>query len=260
MKIGCLLCGYRCEEGLEERLQPWFNLASQENLIFSCVSTLFKEYEDMGQQYDNQATELILLQLLEDKKIQYLHLPQKALFEHEARSLALQSLLEKEECDYVWLLDILDESYTEPQIASIVRFVKLNPYIIWFSIPLKNYIFSGKEWIDGYCPPRIFKVNSDKLKLNSCYWDNDFNYVNRLDKYKMSYKELSHLKIPKTLLNGGIRHMTWLHKEGKEKVAYQLKHFGHCGYKWNEEKQELEFDLEYYKKTGELVPQVYVDE
>ena len=33
-----------------------------------------------------------------------------------------------------------------------------------------------------------------------------------------------------------------------------MKHFGHCGYKWNYELNKLEFNQEYYLKNNEKTP------
>ena len=60
-----------------------------------------------------------------------------------------------------------------------------------------------------------------------------------------------------------IKHLTWTDpKVCKAKIAYQNlrwsppKGFG-CSFKWNDEKNCLEFNEEYYKLTGQRKPTVY---
>lgn len=260
MKFGILGCGYQCEDGLDERLEPWFKLQSRYNLVFSFISCQFEEYAKLGYKYNNEKTEIALKKFLQ---VKYLHISRDSLLEHKARNLALKPLLQ-ENCDYIWLLDLSDEYYLEAQINNIIEYINRgeNSFESWFSIPFKNYIFSGREYVLGFCPPRIFRVNpmGDLVyKLDSFYWDNDIQYKNPNGIIK-SYKQFANKKIPEHLLTGGIKHFTWLHSNGKKKVEYQLKHFnGECSYKWNEEKQELEFNLDFYKKNNLSLPKIYYD-
>ena len=145
-----------------------------------------------------------------------------------------------------------DEFYQINDIQNIINFVKNNPNNYWYSINFKNYVFNGKQWIDGFCPPRIFKVKSDSLNIDQFYWDNDILYKES-DK-NISYKSLSNLEIPREIAH--IKHMTWLHSNGKLKYEYQMKHFGHCGYKWNYELDKLEINQEFYLKTNQEIPKI----
>jgi hypothetical protein len=36
-----------------------------------------------------------------------------------------------------------------------------------------------------------------------------------------------------------------------------MKHFGHCGYKWNYETNLLEINEEFYLKTKQQIPIIY---
>lgn len=260
MKIGILCCGFSCHEKLDERMLPWFFLSKEFNLVFSVISCRFKEYEELNINQDNTTTRLYLENLYDDGKIQYLRIPDESLSEAEARNLALKPLLDNS-CDYVWLLDLSDEYYTELQIRNIINYIQKEEFVTWFSIPFKNYVFDEKQWIGGFCPPRIFKVNNSILcRLKKCYWDNDFEY-DIGSGISVSYKNLSNKSIPLNLINNGVKHLTWLHSNGKNKVAYQEKHFGvgNCSYKWNNKENKLEFNLDYYKKHNIPLPTVYID-
>lgn len=264
LKVGILGCGFCCEKDLDTRLNTWIPFHQNLDIIFSIVSARFKEYEGLNIHQDNTNTSKLLKEYYKHGNIQYLHLPEKSLTEADSRDLALQDLL-KNNVDLIWLLDLSDEYYTESQIEKILEYIETgdNKLYTWYSIPFKNYIFDGKQWIDGFCPPRIFRVKTQNYTsdavLNNCYWDNDFNYKSSSGRL-ISYKSFPEKKIPSNIINGGVKHLTWLHSNGEEKVKYQMKHFGDCSYKWNQEKKELEFNLDFYRKNGLELPKINKDE
>lgn len=264
MKIGILGCGYNCADNLIGVLNPWFNSPNYKDMVISVVSCKFREYDDLNIKSDNLPTEKVLRMFKDAGAIQYLEIPNKSLLEHEARNLALKHLID-EECDIIWLLDLSDEFYTEKDIAKILDYIEKddNKFYNWFSIPFKNYLFSGKEWIAGFHPPRIFRTNigHGQLKLDLMNWDNDFLYKTDSGG-TIDYRQLPNKVIPSNILNGGVKHMTWLHSNGESKEKYQRAHFKNiCSYKFNKEKNELEFDIDgYYKKFNIPIPEIHKDE
>lgn len=254
-KIGILGCGAECEDVIDKIFTPWFELKKNYNLIFSAASTQFKEYFDNKVLFNNSATIKKLEEYKEKKLIENI-IEDNSDLEHKVRDKSLQFLL-NQNVDLVWLLDFCDEYYSINDIINIINWInrKDNSFITWFSIPFKNYIFDEKSWIDGFCPPRIFRINSYPYKLNKMIWDNDCEYRS-VNQGSISYKALSNKSIPKNLLNNGIKHLTWLNNEkSKKKIDYQLKHFqNNCSYKWNEEKKCVEFNKEYFLKFGLPLP------
>jgi hypothetical protein len=243
MKIGILGCGFNCIEDIETRLNPWFEISKENNIIFSFTSCEFSEYSNINTNKDNSKTIEYFQKLKNENKIKYLFCSDQAMSESEARNKALYPLL-NEKIDILWLLDLSDEYYNQSEIQKIIKYIENNNLEQWFSINFKNYIFDGKQWIDDFCPPRIFR-NSEKISINSFYWDNDilFNFQNQ----KIQYINFSNKKIPKAVAH--VKHMTWLHSNGQAKVEYQMKHFGHCSYKWNQEHKKLEINKEFYIKN-----------
>lgn len=252
MKIGIIYCAYNCFSFASESIKPFIQ-AKKDNLIskISCVSVPFAEYFNIRHENDNTTEFLFSLekQLLIDKVFD----EPKYLQEHEARDLCLQ-YLRHNGCDLIWLVDG-DEFYTQNDILNIIKFVEENPEYCWYSINFKNYIFDGKQWIDGFCPPRIFKSRFKTNKINSFFWDNDIVYEQNNE--GLSYQNLSHLEIPRDTCH--IKHLTWLHENGKLKYEYQIKHFGACSYKWNYEKNELEFDENFFLKNKIAKPNINID-
>lgn len=249
MKIGILGCGYACETYIDKVFAPWKELKN-DNLIISCVSAQFKEYEDLNIHLDNKATENKLNQYLLDGTIHSLVVPNEAMDEATARNCALKYLLALK-CDYIWLLDFADEVYTTKEIIKTINYIEQEPFITWFRIEFKNLVFSEKTYVDGFRPPRIFKVrNPNNFILNSFYYDNDVVYYN--SEVSNSYKDFSSLIIPKNICNP--LHYTWLDNESsKNKIKYQEKRWGvnGCSFKWD---NRLKWNEEYYKKTNQPIP------
>jgi hypothetical protein len=244
MKIGIIYCAYNCFSYVKDSLHPFIE-AKQNGLIseISSVSIPFAEYFNLNQPKDG--TTDFLINLHEKSSIDKVFTEPSYLQEHKARDLCLQ-YLKNTNCDAIWMVDG-DEFYSAEDIKNIINFINNNPNYYWYSINFKNYIFDGKQWIDGFCPPRIFRTKSDALNIDRFYWDNDLAYED-VNHKTFNYKALNNLTIPKEIAH--IKHLTWLHENGKLKYEYQIKHFGHCGYLWNYEKQQLEFNEDFYIKNN----------
>jgi len=249
MKIGLIASGYNCEQFLTDCLAGWkeFKDTSNDQLVCSFIHNCFKENEELGfplKSSDN--TMKVLDDSFKDGFLDYYDISNKYLNEHQARNVCLNNVL-SEGVDYVWTIG-LDEIYSCSEITNILKFVKMNPLITWFKVNYKNYVFDGKTWVDGFCPPRIFKTSSHG-GLKELYYDDDFVYNDGTD-----YKAASHLEVPRNLAH--IRHMTWLHSNGKAKVEYQKKRWGEggCSYSWNYDENKLEFNNNFHEKNRIPLP------
>lgn len=197
--------------------------------------------------------------------------------EHHAKNDALKLFtdwardnIEAQNVDHVFIVDS-DEFYSPEDIENIFDFVDNGPEknSVWFSLALKNMVFDKNTYFkEPFAPPRIFKTSfsvdwtnpSGDFYLHSFFWDNDIAYGRQQDRQNStgdiplySYKAFAHAFIPKEV--AWIPHYTWLNDErSKHKVEYQNKHFGHCGFKW--EDGNLKLNEEYYEKTGEKLPQI----
>jgi hypothetical protein len=261
IKLGIIFCAYDHPDYVENCLNPWIAAKSKHNIKIAGVHGLFRENAENGVKDEDFETQSKLISLNNSGELDYLYLqnnyaqssPKKYETEAQIRNYALQYLL-TQEINYVLLLD-LDEFWTEQEIDNVFNYLSRleNKFYAWFSINYKNIVFDGTKYLDTFCPPRVFKVNLGAYKLNEIYWDNDFNYIDGEGKIK-SYKEFSNKSIPKNL--AFINHLTWLDKDGPDKYLYQMKHFGHCGYKWNEIEKRLEFNLEFYNKIGQKSPEL----
>jgi hypothetical protein len=231
-----------------DSITPWIEAKKNYDIKISAVSVPFLEYKELNQGEDG--TSSILSGLHNQGKIESLFTNPRYVKENIARNLSLFNLLSYKP-DVVMLVDS-DEFYTQENIKSIFDYVESTPQYDCYEINLKNYIFDGKKWIDGFHPFRIFR-NDRNGGINQFYWDNDLIFANGI-----THKESRHITIPKEVAH--IKHLTWLNNEkSKLKVQYHLKHFGACSYKWNNEKNELEIDLGYYDKYGYERPVICED-
>jgi hypothetical protein len=264
MMIGILACLFDCAGNLEGVLRPWFDMRSKVAGVgfkIAAVSGMFKEYAELGYHEGALDTETATELLCREKyPFDYLYIinnpysiserSQLRFFsEAQTRDFALRYLL-SEKVDLVWMLDG-DETYTTDQIAAIVRYVRQYDAADWYAVNFKNYIFDGAVWIAGFHPPRLFWTSRHQ-GIKQFYSDNVILYG---DGKKSA--DLEGMIIPEETAH--VKHLTWLHENGKKKYEYQMRHFGECSYVWNYEENRLEFNQEYYDKYGLALPMLHAD-
>lgn len=247
MNVGVIYCGYNNLELTKQSLPTWIEASKKNNFIIAAVSVPFYEYKNIP--IKNDGTTEYIKQASRDNLIDVCFDNPKFQKEADARNLCLFYLLSKD-CDYIFLADS-DELYTIKEIEQILNYVNNNKDIECFEIQFKNYIFDGKQWIDGFHPYRIFKKDCYG-GLKYFYWDNDAKYADGRTQH-----DVKRIVIPKEV--AFVKHMTWLHENGKEKYEYQMKHFGLCSYKWNYQRKKLEFNEDYYKNKNEKIPIINFD-
>ena len=249
MKIGLVYCGYNIKEYVTETITPWVEAKEFFEIKIAAVALPFKEYLGSGQGEDG--TVEILSNLLAENKIDFLYTEPKYIQEHIARNLCLFAVLAHNP-DIVIMVDG-DEFYTVDSIKRIVEYIEKTPEVDCYEIDFKNYVFDGKQWIDGFHPFRIFK-NNKHGGINQFYWDNDIIFNNRT-----THKQSNFITIPREVAH--IKHMTWLNDErSRLKMEYQTKKTGGCSYVWNSETKSLSFDYAYYDKYGYERPNLFRDE
>lgn len=253
MKISVIAVGYQCQpEVLNQVLSPWIELKQSEDVTICAVSALFKERWDRGETYMNgdMAQHLINSDLIIDKYIEVKH----PILDFESRNFAW-NYLKNTNPDIVWQLDLFDEYYNLDQIKNAIQFIKNNEFVEYFRVNFKNYF--GKEgsatYVDDFCPTRVInnRVNGG---LKSFYWDNEVVFENGV-----RTPNCSNLSIPKNKLFP--KHLSWVGDKVflEQKIDYQHRALGHCSYKYNVEKDALEFNDEFYKKNNLIKPVVYND-
>ena len=249
MKIGLIYCGYNIEEYVLDTITPWIEAKKFFDVKIAAVSLPFKEYFNSSQSEDK--TKDILTDLYSRGQIDFLYTEPKYIEEHTARNLCLFSVLANKP-DIVIMVDG-DEFYTVEAIKSIVDYIEKTPQFDCYEVDFKNYVFDGKQWIDGFHPFRVFRNDRNK-GINQFYWDNDVIFING-----KTHKQTNYVTIPREVAH--IKHMTWLNDErSRLKREYQLKRAGVCSYNWDDEKKCLSFNYDYYDTHGYERPVVFRDE
>jgi hypothetical protein len=236
MKIGILLSAYNSENYIDRCLEPWFNLKKELEITIGCNSGMYKEYIDLGFKPKNKGT----LTKLVNYDLDFLVStgPNALLGENDSKNSVLHKL--KNLCDIAWIVDS-DEFYTENDIKSIVNYINQTPEFDWYSINFKNYTFTEKTFINGFCPPRIFRTNRNG-GINEFYFDNHILY-NDGD----IFENKPNRSIPRSI--AWVEHYSWLNNNltSREKIKYQNQRFGgQCAFRWNEETKTLELIKEFY--------------
>jgi hypothetical protein len=247
MKIGILFTIYNCENYVDDCLKPWFNLKEKYDITMACTSGMFKPYLELGFEPKNKKT----LQKLIQYDIDYLISTgsNSLIDEDQSRNNALNFL--KKNCNIIWIVDG-DEFYTENQIINIVNFIESTPNTDWYSINFKNYTFTNDLFINGFCPPRIFKT--DRYSgIDKFYFDNHITYMDGSD-----FITKHTLSIPRNI--AWVKHFSWLSDDPRtpEKIKYQNSRFlNGCYFKWDDNNKQLDFDENFFKKVNEEKPNLH---
>ena len=261
MRLGVIFCGYDCAELLGKSLVPWFKAKQKADIKVVGVHGLFKENRQLGLEDNDFKTQKELKTYLNPHGLDSLYLQndysmlEDELFETEAqiRHHGFELLAEFRP-DYVTLWDG-DEEADESSILKLHSFIQSEPSVAWFKIHYRNLIFSESLYSKDFAPPRIFKSQFGAWRLNGCYWDNDFDYFDNYGN-RRNYDSFPYGEIPESVCNP--LHWTWLDNErSKKKVNYQMKHFGHCGFKIDDT-GHLAFNSDYYKKIGAKPSKLYL--
>lgn len=250
MKYGILCNFYGYPYYLDRVLSSWIDL--DKDFIFAASSCKFDQYLDINYLEEDKET-LNKLKTIYKHKFAYIYAESIA-NDSTVRNFPLQFLL-NEKVDYIWLLDG-DEFYTKDQIIKITNFIEQESFIPYFKINFKNYFNDKDHWVDGFCPPRIFKTKFNSFKLDSFYYENDVYYIDE-NNNRIDYKQLSNISIPKTIAH--VDHYSWCGDKTylQNKIKYQnYRYKGICSYEWDNEKNCLDFNKEYYKMINQPIPEI----
>lgn len=250
-KIGLILCCFNEKDFISDCLKSWIEFRKTNPLLISVLDVCFDE-NGTGNSTDGSLE--LLTEYQKEGKIDYFQSLWTGLKEHEARNVALKWLL-NEGAETILSVGV-DEFYKLEEIKQIFEYVNREEFIAVFKIPYKNYTFSRSQYTLGFCPHRIWRVSYNGWKVNSFAWDDDIDYVN--DKGE---KVLDRNLPIKTVPGINISHYSWCDVQRSiNKIKYQESHFQNgagCSFRVNNGK--IEFNLEYFKKTGQSIPEIYKD-
>ena len=143
-KIGISAIGYQCAEHLDKVFAPWIDFNKKyNNIIISASHGLFPETEKLGFPIKSTDGTIEKLKEYESKNLinQFIFL-ETPTFERDIRNSTLPFLLSKD-IDYLLLLDLQDEIYTEKNIIDICNFITRENFVSFFKINFSIF----RSWI-----------------------------------------------------------------------------------------------------------------
>jgi hypothetical protein len=252
MKIGVIFTIYNCEEYLENCLQPWFDLKSEYDFVFTLNSGRFNDYIELGIPDRNGPT----LKKLIDWEFDFMIATRgnNLLGEDTSRNLCL-NYLKPLGCDLIFLVDG-DEIYTKKQIRDILSYIESKPDVHGFSLYLKNYTIKYPLFTGHWHRPTIYR-NNIYGGLGSFYFDSYFGYADGIH----GIKDIAVEPIPRGI--AFIDHFCWLPTQmTQDKIAYQNKRYHganfefpegcRCSFEWGD--NGLEFSKTFWKCREIEVP------
>ncbi len=254
MKVGIIFCAWQCEDLLSSSLTPWVEAkrASLGGHLFT-ICAVSVPFEGFPQDETRDKTRSILGAAAQRGDVDHVVVTDKPLKETEARGRALQWLL-TQGVDICWQADA-DEVYAETDIARTVAFTQSTPDIAWYRLSLRNAVFSPTTYLtEPFTPSRIHRARVGGYRLHSFCDDNDLLYGGTITRDLKRQDQFASMTVPASV--AFVRHLSWLNDlRSKRKVAYQLTHFGHCGYRWDDQRG-LCFDEAFYAKQGLPLPEI----
>ena len=255
MKIAISAIGYECVEHLNKVLEPWGELKEHgHEVVISAAHGIFPETHQLGFPIESQDNSHKIIP--EHPLIDNFVFLEEPTFEKDIRNATLPFLF-KNDYDLLWLLDLQDEIYSVKEILKILKFINnpINASIDWFKINLKNYVFNEETWIDDFVVPRIWKnPRSDGVKIEKFFYDNDIEYSDGLHAANR----------PNNIIPQSIafpKHLSWVGSKDYliRKIEFQKIHYGDCSYCWDEEKECLDFNNDYYILFNKTKPEINYD-
>lgn len=256
MNIAVVAVGYQCKD-LVNVLLPWFYLknSSKFNFKICAVSALFKERWDRGETYQEvpENTESLLDAVNENLLDRYIQIDQPIL-DYQSR-VAAWDYLKQFNIDYIWQLDLYDEYYTSEEILQSLEWIKENNLYDFYRVNFKNYFgrLEDKTYVLDFKPVRVIN-NKVHGGVKNFYWDNDIEFNDGV-----KTPNCAGAIIPQKVCNP--KHLSWVGDKEflTKKIQYQHNAIKTCSYKWNEEKDCLEFNDSYYNKFQIQRPIIYKD-
>ena len=242
MKIGIIYVAYNTNDLVESSLRPWID-ARLESLgghkyVICAVSVPFAGFPNE----EEDGTTNTLRFRKHEGYIDHVIDEPRNVPETVARGMAL-NWLQQQDCDISWMVDG-DEFYGEEEITRIAAFVGRNPFVAWFRLSLKNYVFDAHHYLaDPFQPPRIHRLRVGDYKAHSFSADNDIQYGGTITRDIHSQEYFPSMTIPPEY--AWIRHESWPNSvRSKKKIKYQLQGRGwpQCSFSWDDSKGGLIFN------------------
>jgi hypothetical protein len=245
LKVGITFIGYECMELMPRALKPWQDIRNGclkideiESVTISLTHGCFEETAKLGfsiRSKDGSAE--WMAKEADDKRVDnafVLAFPAK---EYDMWTMNYDRF--KEEIDFMVMLNH-DEMWTPDEIRQLFKYIAFNPWVDYYKVNFKNYCINENTWVSDFIVPRMWwtKKNSG---LKRFYKDELVEYNNGKKDVECSFSVVPGIT-PK--------HLSWVGSKEylKRKLNFQALRFGSCSYAWDEEKDCLKLNDDFYAK------------
>jgi hypothetical protein len=144
-----------------------------------------------------------------------------------------------------------DEMWTMDEIQKLFTFIRFNPWVDFYKINFKNYCINEQTWVDDFIAPRMWWVDRH-MGLKGFYKD-------ELVEYKDGSKDFqaASVVVPQSCIFP--KHLSWVGSKAylQRKLNFQALRFGSCSYAWDNEKDCLKLNEDFYSKFTIPKPQLH---
>jgi hypothetical protein len=133
-----------------------------------------------------------------------------------------------------------DEIWTIEEIQKLFWFINFNPFVDYYKINFKNYCIDERTWVSDFIVPRMWWVNRHS-GLKGFYKDELVEYNDGSKDHDRAFAIVPTI-FPK--------HYSWVGSKAylQRKLNFQALRFGSCSYAWDEEKDCLKLNDDFYTK------------
>lgn len=256
MNIGITSIGYQCREHLDKVFAPWVKIKQGalkdkiDNLWIGTAHACFVETFVAG--YPKDSTDGTVDAFNEYKNqgvIDQLTLFENPDYEFNVWNSNLPFLFGKN-IDLLWMIN-LDEVWELEEISTLIDITKKHPQADYFKINFKNFVFNYNTYVDDFVVPRVWRTNRNG-GIKGFHYDDEMTFNNGETDKKVPF-----LVIPKNVLFP--KHYSWVGSKEylQRKLRFQTEHYLISSYKWDDEKDCLAFNEEYYEKFNKEKPTLY---
>jgi len=244
LKVGITFIGYECMELMPRALAPWINIRKNrgideiDSLTISLSHGCFEETAKLG--FPISSTDLsddwMSAQYL-NRQVDNAIIYDKPMKEYDMWTGNYNSF--KDSVDFMVMLNH-DEIWTNEEIQSLFRYIAWNPFVDYYKINFKNYCINENTWVSDFIVPRMWWTKNNG-GLKRFYKDELVEYNNGKKDTECSFAIVPTI-FPK--------HLSWVGTREylQRKLAFQSLRFGSCSYAWDNERDCLKLNDDFYLK------------
>jgi len=255
-KIGITSIGYECEEHIKKVFDVWAEVkaGALSNLVDSVhISTThgcFHETFKIGYPIHSRDNTIERFNLLKDEGlIDNLNVFDAPKWEFEFWNSNLPYLFSKG-INLLMMLN-MDEVWTIAELAATLEYIKKSQDADYFKVNFKNLVIKENTYVKDFIVPRFWRTDRNG-GIKGFHFDDELTFANGVTDKTAPFKVIPMESVFP-------RHYSWVGSSDflQRKIAFQHAHYKTCSYAWDETKNELILNEDYYRMTGKPKPQLF---